>query len=338
MPRLSEFMKKFVYLAAIHQMDAACLHILSGRVDEMGDLSMELPLQGVYCAAATPLTANGDADIPKLAEHCQRLLADGCDGVAVLGTTGEANSFARDERMAILDGLLAAGIAPETVLPGTGAASLRDAQALTRHATEAGVRGVLVLPPFYYKPVSDEGLAAFYGSVIEGLKGRAVSMLLYHIPHISGVPITHSLISLLRDRFPEVVVGLKDSSGDRDGLHAYIKGFEGFSVFAGADPLMREALSVGGAGCITAASNLIAPELRTIYDGPSTAAADAAQERIIALRELSLSAPQIPAIRTMIAARTGDAAWVEPRPPLLALGAEDRDRVAKLYSALSADR
>lgn len=300
---------------------------------------MSLPVTGVISATATPLNADLSPDTARLADHAKTLLDDGCHGIALLGTTGEATSFSVVERNSLLDGMLAAGIPADALIPGVGCASMTDTVVLTRHALDKGVRTVLMLPPFYYKPVSEDGLFAAFAHIIDTIDAPDLQILLYHIPHISGVAIPHDVIARLIAAYPDTVVGIKDSSGDRDNLHQMIARFPGFSVIGGADPLMLEALPAGGAGCITAASNLVSRDLRVVFDGASDPTCDAvlaAQERIVALRKLSVSYPQIPAIKAMLAQRYQDDAWLRTRPPLLPVSpaqqAEIQARLPEIFA------
>lgn len=295
---------------------------------------MALPLTGVFSAIATPLDTDLRPDAGALAKQGKALLARGCHGIGILGTTGEANSFSVAERTALLDGAIAAGLPASAMIPGVGMPSITDTITLAAHAVAAGAPAVLMLPPYYLKAVSDEGLLAAYSAIIEGVGDPRLKILLYHIPHISGVPLSHDLIGALRERFPEVVIGIKDSSSDREGIHALIRAFPGFSVFPGNDTLLKEAREIGAAGCITAASNLIAPDLRTIFDGSGDVAA--AQARIEATRALTLSAPQIPAVKALIAHETGAPGWARVRPPLLPLDEATRARVVADWQAIRA--
>lgn len=292
-------------------------------------------IAGVFSAAATPLAADLSPDHAAFATHCKALLEEGCDGIALLGTTGEANSFGIEERKSILEKLVEAGVPAGLLLPGTGLTSVTDTVALTRHAVDLGVRGVLMLPPFYYKGVSEEGLFRAYAAVIEGVGRSELRILLYHIPPIAQVPLPHGLIGRLREAFPEIVVGIKDSSGDLDNMVAMARNFPGFSVLAGADPLMLPLLREGGAGCITACSNLVAADLRLVFDhwaDPARAeAVAAAQARIEAWRALSNAYPQLPAVKAMLARRRGADGWTRLRPPLVELDeAQRRDLWARM--------
>ena len=292
---------------------------------------------GVFCATLTPVTADLAPDVPALARHCRWLIGQGCDGIALLGTTGEANSFSVDERKAILDMVVEQGIAPGRLLPGTGCAALSDTVTLTRHAVGLGVAGVVVLPPFYYKYVTVDGLMASYEAVIERVGEARLKIVLYHIPPIAQVPIPLPLIDRLRDRYPDTVVGIKDSGGDLAHMVELVQRFPGLAVLAGADPLMLPLLREGGSGCIPATSNLAARELATIYAGwrdPSRVAeVESAQARIGELRALVSRWPQIAALKAATALRTGRPGWALPRPPLVALTEAER---ADLKAALEA--
>ncbi|WEX75023.1 dihydrodipicolinate synthase family protein [Sinorhizobium numidicum] len=294
---------------------------------------------GVYCAVATPLRENGDPDLSLFSVHCKRLLDEGCHGLALLGTTGEANSFSEGERRLIVESALAAGIAPDRLMPGTGVAAIPDTVALTKHALSLGVSRVVMLPPFYYKGVSDEGLYAAYSQIIEKIKDNRLKIILYHIPQVSGIPLSIPLIKRLAAAFPDTVVGIKDSAGDFNNMQAIIAELPNFSVLAGADPLLLPLLQAGGAGCITATSNLIADSLRFIFDHVSdaekSAEIEAAQARINAFRTLSSSYVQIPTVKAMIGLKTGEGAWIRTRAPLIALTEAEQADLATKFAALA---
>lgn len=285
-------------------------------------------ISGVHCAAATPVTADGRPDAALYLTHCKALLDEGCHGIAMLGTTGEANSFGLRDRMALLDGLLSGGLDAATLLPGTSAPSVADTVELSRHAVQAGAKGVVLLPPYYYKNVSDEGLYRFYSRVIDGVGDDRMKVVFYHIPQVTQIPISHDLIDRLMTAYPGIVVGIKDSSGDLANMKAMCDRFPGLGVLAGADPLMLPVLQMGGAGCITATSNLRADALRVVWDGwDDPARADqvaAAQDRINAWRDLSGRYVQLPTIKAMIARVRGNDAWCRPLPPLVELTQAER--------------
>ncbi len=296
---------------------------------------MTLPITGVFCAAATPLDADLTPDSGMLVEHCHRLLAAGCDGIALLGTTGEANSFSVDERKAILEAMVEGGIAPDKLLPGTGVAAIPETVALTRHALSLGVSTVVMLPPYYYKGVGDDGLFAAYARIIESISDPRLRVILYHIPQMSGVPLTHDLIARLITTFPRTVVGIKDSAGDIANMLAMVARFPQFSVLSGSDPLLLPLLRAGGAGSITAAANVISRELAAVFadamDATKAVDLEPVQARIAAIRALSTTYAQIPSVKDMIAAQSGESGWRRVRPPLMPLSQAEHDDVrAKL--------
>jgi 4-hydroxy-tetrahydrodipicolinate synthase len=298
-------------------------------------------IRGVFCASATPLNADLTPDLGAFAAHARTLIDDGCDGIALLGTTGEANSFALAERRTILEAA-ASAVGPERLMPGTGVNALPETIELTRHALSLGVTRVVMLPPSYYKGVSDEGLFRAYAQVIEAIGDTRLQVLLYHIPQVSGVPISHDLIERLVTAFPGTVVGIKDSAGKLENMQAMIVRFPGFSVLAGADPLLLPLLGMGGAGCITATSNLVADSLATVFrhhaDPDRQAEVAAAQARINAFRDLSNSYTQIPAIKAMVAFRHGAALWTRTRPPLVGLSPQElanlKDQLATIGASV----
>lgn len=297
----------------------------------------QLPVHGVFCASATPVTETGAPDHAAFAAHCKALVEEGCDGIALLGTTGEANSFSLSQRQDLLESVIAAGLDPQRLLPGTSQTNVPDSITLVKHAVEAGVKACVVLPPFYYKGVSDEGLFRFYAELIEGVGSNDLRIILYHIPPIAQIGISLELTARLRETFPGVIIGVKDSSGKLESMQAYANAFENFSVLAGADPLMLPLLRSGGAGCITSSSNLIGKHLRVVFDNwfdpAQSTTVDAAQERVNAWRDLSNSYVQLPTVKAMLARRRNHAGWTRVRPPLVELNA---DEIATVWSKMDA--
>ncbi|WP_184393964.1 dihydrodipicolinate synthase family protein [Rhizobium sp. BK650] len=295
-------------------------------------------ITGVYSAATTPLNADGSPDLGLFTEHCERLIEEGCHGVALLGTTGEANSFSLTERRTILEAALEAGISADELLPGTGVVAIPETVELTKHALSLGVTKVVMLPPFYYKGVSDEGLFAAYAQVLEKIGDSRLQVILYHIPQVSGVPLSIPLLCRLVEAFPETVVGIKESAGDFNNMQAIVAACPGFSVLCGADPLLLPLLKAGGAGCITATSNLVAHSLRTVYDHvhdeTRSVEVETAQARINAFRTLSNSYVQIPTIKAMVGLKTGNAGWRRTRPPLVPLNDAEYAALAEGYAKL----
>ena len=280
-------------------------------------------LSGVFAAVLTPQTADGSADLEGLVRHCRWLLENGCDGLAVLGTTGEANSFSVAERIAIMEALVEAGIHGSTLLPGTGCCAVPDTVALTKRAVDLGAAGVIVLPPFYYKGVDDDGLVAAFSEVIEGVGDGRLRLYLYNFPRMSGVPIPFAVIERLLKRYPDTLAGMKDSSGDLDNMVGAAKAFPGFEVFSGADDLFYPLLKAGGVGCITACCNIAGALLVELYAGWKEAGAEALHEKASAVRKACASYPLVPALKEAMARHTGDDGWRAMRPPLTALSDSD---------------
>ena len=213
-------------------------------------------ISGVFSAALTPVKKDLSINQDLYLRHCQYLMRQGHDGLAIFGTTGEANSFSTQERKDSLEFLLSNRIDPKVLIPGTGSSSLNEAIDLTKHAVNHKVRAVLLLPPFYYKNVSEDGVINYYRNIIEKVGENDMQYLLYHIPQHSFVPISFKVIENLIKLYPTNVVGLKDSSGDGDRMMKTIKYFNDFAVFCGHDSLALSIYKRGGAGAITAGTNV----------------------------------------------------------------------------------
>lgn len=298
---------------------------------------MAMQLGGVIAAVLTPLNDDLSVDFAEHLAHCRRLIDQGCDGLSPLGTSGEGNSFSVRERIEIVDSLLKGGLAPDLLLPGTGASSIPDTVELTRHALGAGITSVLMVPPFYYKNVSEDGLFAAYSRVVEGVGDDRLRVVLYHIPQVTAVPIGYGLVQRLREAFPGIFVGVKDSSMDFGNMTGYVDRFDDFAVLSGGEPLIKPILEYGGAGSITGLANLIAPDLAVItkhYADPAKAeAVAAAHHRATRARAIVTQKPNIAVMKTILAKRTGKASWRNVRPPLAPL---DDAAVAPIAAALAA--
>ena len=289
---------------------------------------------GVNAAVLTPMNADLSLDLDRMAAHCRWLLANGCDGLAVLGTTGEANSLGVQERIGVLEGLIARGIPAANMLPGTGTTALPDTVLLTRKAEEMGCRGALLLPPFYYKNPSDDGLLAYFNEVAQRV-GGSIALYLYNFPQQSAIPFGIEFIARLLKANPGKYRGIKDSSGSYENGLAYVEHFarDGFEVYAGDDTLLRPLLEKGAAGCITAASNVNCAVGAQVYAGWDTAAGAAAHAVLAATRKAVVSVPLIPGLKALVARNTGDARWNAIRPPHLPLTEAQR---ASLFAAFDA--
>ncbi len=264
-------------------------------------------LSGVFAASLTPLHEDLSPDVDRLVSHIARLVEGGCDGAVLFGTTGEAASFSTEERRRVLDQVLEAGIEPGRLIVGVGCAAVPDTVTLARHASESQVAATLMLPPFYYKEVSDDGLADAFGWVFEQLP--AVKVLLYNFPRVAGVRISSELASRLMVDWPDHVVGVKDSSGDLDSLRAFLAAMPGAAVFAGTELLLVPGLEDGAAGTISAMANVNADRIRAAYETRS------GMDGLRDARTLISAHPLIPALKAVVASRLEDPGWATVRPP-----------------------
>ena len=279
----------------------------------------------------TPFTPSGEPDAARFTAFCRWLLDRGAGGLAIFGTTSEANSMSPGERMDLLDRLIEAGIPAQKLMPGTGACAMTDAATLVEHAVDRGCGGVLMLPPFYYKGVSDDGIFAFISGVIDKIGSPALKLFLYHIPPMAVVGYSLDLVGRLITAYPETVVGLKDSSGDWSNTAALLEHFPGFAVFPGSEVFLLEGLRKGGAGCITASGNVNVPGIRKLYDNWRGPQAEALQAEITTLRNALQAYPMVPALKRIVAHYHNDPAWAAVRPPLVPL---DQTQSAALIADL----
>ncbi len=302
----------------------------------MSDRGAAGRLEGVLAPVLTPFGPDLAPDAERLVRHCRWLLEHGCAALAPFGTTSEANSLSADERERLLDALVDGGIAPERLMPGTGCCALPDALRLTAHAVRRGCAGVLMLPPFYYKGVSDDGLFRSFAEVIDRVGDRRLRVYLYHIPPVAQVGIGPKLVERLLRAYPGVVAGMKDSSGDLANTKAMIDLFarSGFDVFVGSERFLLATLRAGGVGCITATGNVNAAAIDRLFRGWRAEGAEALQESLNAVRAAIEKAPVIPALKAILAHHSGDATWRTVRPPLVELAPAARDPLLAALDAL----
>ena len=282
-------------------------------------------IKGVLSPVLTPFNADLEPDYGRFLRHCQWLVAQGV-GLAVFGTNSEAASLSVLEKTKLLHTLIEAGIPAQRLMPGTGVCALPDTIELTRRAVQAGCAGVLMLPPFYFKGVSDEGLYKAYATVIDKVADARLRIYVYHIPQVSQVPISLGLIERLLKDFPGTIAGVKDSSGDWQNTAAMLKEFQpqGFDVFSGSETFLLATLRGGGVGCITATGNVNPAAIVQLHRQWQQAEADAQQAGLDAVQGVFARFPMIPAMKAAIAGKTGRNDWCTVRPPLLALNAVQR--------------
>ena len=278
---------------------------------------------GVLAPLLTPFADDGSVATDLYVEHAARVLDEGCTGIVPFGTTSEANSLSSAERMAGLEALVDAGIDPRIIMPGSGLCALPETIELTRHAVSLGCAGVMLLPPFYYKGVPDDGLFAAVAAVIEGVASDALKIYLYHIPPVAQVGYSCQLIQRLRSAFPGIVVGTKDSSGDWSNTAATLAALPGFGTFVGSEKFLLRNMQGGGVGCITATANIAAGPIRALYNNWDTSEAGALDAGVKSFREKLQSFPVIPAMKAVLAERLGEPRWRNMRPPLLPVAARE---------------
>ena len=286
---------------------------------------------GVLVPALTPFTSTLEPDSQRFTRFCHWLLAQGASGLAVFGTTSEANSLALGERMSLLQALVEAGIPVQRLLPGTGTCALPESVELTRHALTCGCSGVLVLPPFYYKNLSDEGLYAGYSELIQRVGDNRLKVYLYHIPQMSYAPLSLNLIGRLAKAYPKTVVGIKDSSGDWDNTQALLREYPHLAVFPSSESVLLEAMRLGAAGCISATANINIGPISTLAKDWQTPQAETLHQAVSQVRAILEAQPLIPALKDIIAHYTDDPGWRPVRPPLTGLPPE---RAAALLETL----
>jgi 4-hydroxy-tetrahydrodipicolinate synthase len=278
-------------------------------------------IEGVLAPVITPFRKDYSPDAPRFVRHCRWLLKSGCAGLAVFGTNSEANSLSVAEKKSLLEKLVAGGVPASALMPGTGHCALSDSIEMTRAAVELGCAGVLMLPPFYYKGVSDEGLYRNFSEVIERVGDERLQLYLYHIPPVAQVAITLPLIERLLSKYPGIVAGVKDSSGDWSNTKAMLDAFakEGFDVFAGSEVFLLDNMRHGGKGCITATGNINPGPIANVYRNWRSADAERLQGGITATRQIVQKQPMIPALKAAVAHFGNDREWKTCRPPLVEL-------------------
>ncbi len=291
-------------------------------------------LSGVIAAVATPIDEAGAPDLKRATDLARHLLDNGCNGLNVLGSTGEATSFSLDERKSVMSAYKKNGLPLDRLMVGTGAASVSDAVALTRHAAELGFAGALVLPPFYYKGVPDDGLVNYIGALVQATADTRLPIYLYHYPALSGLPWHVALIKRLRETFPSRIVGLKDSSGDMAFARSAAAVAKDFAVFPSTEACLLDARAGEFAGCISATANLNADLCQRAWaDGDA-----AALETAVAIRKLFEGRPLVPGVKTLLSHIHNDPALAGVRPPLAAISAADKAAITGGHDAIRAKK
>jgi len=295
--------------------------------------------RGIYAAAVSPFTENGRLDAERLVTYCQYLLSDGgCDGVAPTGTTGEGNSIAMIDKLALPPKFAKAGLSGDTVIFGTGACAVNDAISLSRNALDHGFPNVLVLPPFYYKAPTDEGLYTHFAQLIERVASNDLRVYLYHFPQMSAVPFSTDLVVRLKKDFGAIIAGLKDSSGDFEQSQAFAEATGGvgadFDVYPSSEAMYFDGKSAGCAGIISGSTNAFA----NLVQSAITAGGGAAFDAVKAARATAAKYPLMAAMKQVEAWRSGDDAWLRMAPPLVPLTDEQRTSLRADLAALETEK
>jgi 4-hydroxy-tetrahydrodipicolinate synthase len=274
------------------------------------------PMSGIIAPIVTAFHQNCEIDFERSIAHCRWLLGHGCDGLVVFGTTSEANSLSLVERKRLLEAIVSSGISPTQLLLGNGSCALPDAVDLAIHALQIGCDKVLMLPPFYYKAVSVDGLFAFFAEFIDRVADPRLHVYLYHIPPVAQVGIPLALIEKLSARYGRLIAGIKDSSGDWENTRRLLTEFADIQVFPGSEAFLLPALRLGAAGCISGTANVGAETMQLLYQNRETAEAEEMQSRLNRVREVFQRYPTIAAVKAVLAVANDADNWRYVRPPL----------------------
>ena len=287
-------------------------------------------LRGVVAATATPVDAEFRPDLERLVRHCRALLDGGCDAINLLGTTGEATAFGVEQRIAVMRAIAESGLPLDRFMVGTGIPALDETVRLTRVACDLGFAGALVLPPFYYPDLREDGLVAYIDALVARVGHPRLAVYLYHIPQNTKVPWPLAVVARLRERHGATLAGLKDSAGDLAYSRSIVAALPGFDVFPSSEATLGNATADGFAGCISATVNVTAGESQAAWSGQGSASGVAAAKKAAELRAIVAGHPLVAAVKSLLAARYRDDAWRRLALPLVAL---DSDRAAALHEA-----
>jgi 4-hydroxy-tetrahydrodipicolinate synthase len=296
---------------------------------------MTKKLRGILAPVVTPFDSDLNPHADRFVQHCKWLISNNV-GLAVFGTNSEANSLSVQERLGLLDRLIDAGIDPALMIPGTGCCALPDTVELTKSVVASGCSGALMLPPFFYKNVSDDGLYRSFSEVVQRVGSEKLRVYLYHIPPVAQVPITPGVIERLLKAYPGTVAGIKDSSGDWNNTEMLLNNFqsESFDVFCGSEVFLLKTLRGGGAGSITATGNVNPAMIHDLFVNWQASDADERQIKVTTVRRTFEMLPLIPSMKAAIAWKRRDPQWAEVRPPLTSVSVEQREPLCDGLNAI----
>lgn len=302
------------------------------------NMTKKQPFAGIWTAMLTPLDASLNIDHDAFAAHARRLLDQGCGGVTAFGTTGEGPSFSVAERMAALEALIARGIPAERLIVSTSCTAIPETVALTRHATALGVHGCLVLAPFFFKGVSDQGIIDGYRQIIDACAAPGLGLYLYHIPQVTGVGLSHPVIRTLLEAYPQYILGIKDSQCDRAHSVALAQAFmPPIKVYVGFEPDLPTLGSMGSTGAISGLANFVPRLVHRLVTQPGGATAARDLQRVKDLLAIFEGFSLMPALKGVMAARDGRAEWLRVRAPLVSLSAAENAELLRRLNALQLD-
>ena len=292
-----------------------------------------LKFSGILSPVLTPFTKDLKPDSRRLVKLCRWLSSQNV-ALVLFGTTSEANSLSLEEKISLLNDLIDAEINPSLLMPGTGCCSLTETVQLTSHAVKLGCKGTLMLPPFFYKDINDDGLFRSYAETIERVGDSALKIYLYHIPPVSGVNISLDLIERLVIRYPNTIVGVKDSSGNWENTQSILeRQLDDFRVFAGSEHFLLQTMRAGGAGCISATANINPNAIYNLYKTWKSNQADDLQKQLNQVRATLESYPMIPALKSVVSYYSKHPDWTIVRPPFISLEKEtQKELIQKLKS------
>ena len=304
----------------------------------MNFISPSGAFRGIWPAMLTPLTESLDIDHARLAVHAKGLIASGCGGVTIFGTTGEGPSFSMAERREALDQMIAHGVPAERIMVSTSCAALPETLALTRHAVSVGVHGCLMLPPFFLKGVSDEGILHCYRQVIDAVADPRLKLYLYHIPQVTGVSLSHQVIATLKREYPKIILGIKDSACTTAHSVGLAEAFmKDLTVYVGYEPDLPEMGRRGSTGAISGLANFMPRVVGRLVMQPDAPSVPGERDRVIGLIRSLDAYSLMPALKGIMVSLTGDAAWLRVRAPLVALTPAQLAAIGQVVREFSLD-
>jgi 4-hydroxy-tetrahydrodipicolinate synthase len=283
-------------------------------------------------AVATPITPDLRPDEPRLLAHCRWLMSQGCDGVALFGTTGEGMEFSVADRRHTIEAMLKGGIAANRAIASVGALAIPDAIELAKTTIDLGLDGALLMPPCVYRGgITEDGTFRFYARVIEGVGSDALRLYLYHFPDICGVPVTPNVIRRLEERFPKVIAGVKDSGGDIDFTEGLLRRFSHLSILTGSETHLAQLLGSGARGTICGLGNVMPRLMRALFDAGNAFERRKVVPHILSGDQILSRRPFIASIKAIMADANNDGAWRQTLPPMVEVPALEEQRMAADY-------